>query len=286
MKVPPSNPWFLFLAAWALQLLAPPSTGQTFEVLQSWSDIGSTPNEGVVRGSDGNFYGTIPSGTKREPTSGIFRLEPSGRVTILRTFSIWRSLDGYQTNAGLVVGPDGAFYGINSMGGANNAGTAFRITENGEYTKVADFNNSVGANPEVTLTDGRDGFLYGVTKSDDKGHRGSIFRLSPSGGVKPVLQFPDGIPSKAASAIRLTLGPDGALYGIGAGKDSIIRVTTDGRLTNLHTFDRSEGSSLSAGLIRGTDGNLYGVASFGGLYQRWHVFPDNAGRLRHGPAFV
>ncbi|MEO8350910.1 MAG: choice-of-anchor tandem repeat GloVer-containing protein [Chthoniobacteraceae bacterium] len=290
MKVPPSRSPVLVVAACVFQLFTVAAFPQTFEVLHSWSDIGSTPNEGVVRGSDGNFYGTIPSGTKREPASGIFRLEPSGRVTILRTFSLWRSLDGYQTKAGLVVGPDGAFYGINSMGGANHAGTAFRITVNGQYSKVADFESLAGANPEVTMTDGQDGFLYGVTGPDQKGNRGSIFRVSPSGGVEIVLQFPYGIPSKAVSATRLTLGPDGALYGIGVGTTSIIRITfprpdrgprwkllwqhagrrrfnkgtiyritPDGSMTILHSFDGRDGLAPRSPLAKADDGLLFAL---------------------------
>ena len=84
---------------------------------------GALPEAGLVRGSDGNFYGTTYfGGTNGDGT--VFKITPSGTLTTLYSFS---GSDGAQPYAGLVQGSDGNFYGTTSSGGANNAGTVFRL---------------------------------------------------------------------------------------------------------------------------------------------------------------
>lgn len=71
-------------------------------------------------------------------------------------------------------------------------------------------------------------------------------------------------------AAGLTLGPDGALYGttLDGGTNgnfgTIFRITTDGALTTLASFDGTNGSYPQASLTLGNDGNFYGTASEGG----------------------
>src|SRR4051812_39672114 len=48
----------------------------------------------------------------------------------------------YLPNAGLVQGLDGAFYGTSETGGADNAGTVFRVTTNGLLTTLVSFNRT------------------------------------------------------------------------------------------------------------------------------------------------
>lgn len=67
---------------------------------------------------------------------------------------------------------------------------------------------------------------------------------------------------------QLVLATDGNLYGVsctGGAQDrgAVFRLTTDGTLTLLASFDYANGDCPSA-LMQHTDGNLYGVARFGG----------------------
>jgi uncharacterized repeat protein (TIGR03803 family) len=65
----------------------------------------------------------------------------------------------------------------------------------------------------------------------------------------------------------LTQGRNGALYGTTHGQGnygSIVKVTTAGLLAQLFSFDYTDGSNTLAGLTLASDGNFYGVATFGG----------------------
>ncbi len=87
------------------------------------------------------------------------------------------------------------------------------------------------------------------------------------------------------SSLSLVQGIDGNLYGttvsggslacIG-GCGTIFRITTSGALTSLYSFCAqagcADGINPYAGLIQGTDGNLYGTTSGGGQFRGGTVF--------------
>jgi uncharacterized repeat protein (TIGR03803 family) len=84
---------------------------------------GGFPN-GLVQGSDGNFYGTT-YGYGCE----VFQITPAGTLTVLWQFSsLSNFVDGGEPEAGLVQGSDGSFYGTTAFGGINDQGTIFKLT--------------------------------------------------------------------------------------------------------------------------------------------------------------
>lgn len=71
----------------------------------------------------------------------------------------------------------------------------------------------------------------------------------------------------------LIQGSDGNFYGttFQGGNDNsygvIFKITPKGKLTDLHDFNApgsGDGFSPVAGLVQGTDGNLYGTTQYGG----------------------
>jgi uncharacterized repeat protein (TIGR03803 family) len=76
----------------------------------------------------------------------------------------------------------------------------------------------------------------------------------------------------------LLQGSDGNLYGATAdggansciisgtdyGCGTLLKITSNGTLTTLHSFDWSDGGLPARGLVLATDGNFYGTASLGG----------------------
>ena len=68
----------------------------------------------------------------------------------------------------------------------------------------------------------------------------------------------------------LLQGSDDNFYGTTAGTldgsfgGMVFRMTPDGELTNLVTFNLSNGATPSGGLVQDSDGNLYGTTEWGG----------------------
>jgi uncharacterized repeat protein (TIGR03803 family) len=121
----------LFCAAMAI-----PSPGQTIETLASFDGTnGRNPfYVSLVQGTDGNFYGTTSNGGNNDRGT-VFMVSPRGMLTNLYSFCVHTDCaDGASPFGALLQSTDGSFYGTNLYGGANNAGTVFRITKRGTLT--------------------------------------------------------------------------------------------------------------------------------------------------------
>ena len=90
---------------------------------------GAGPYGGLVQGTDGNFYGTTEGGGAYGDFGAVFRITPGGKLTTLCSFS-GTDGNGAKPYAGLVQGTDGNFYGTTESGGADNAGTVFKLIPN------------------------------------------------------------------------------------------------------------------------------------------------------------
>jgi uncharacterized repeat protein (TIGR03803 family) len=98
--------------------------------------VGIYPN-GLVQGSDGNFFGTTEyDGSGRsfegEPEVGgngtVFEISTNGVFTTLYWFDTNNGTNGSNSQAGLVQGSDGSFYGTTEFGGTHGYGTVFKLT--------------------------------------------------------------------------------------------------------------------------------------------------------------
>jgi uncharacterized repeat protein (TIGR03803 family) len=77
-------------------------------------------------------------------------------------------------------------------------------------------------------------------------------------------------------------GTDGNLYGTttGGGADSdgtVFKITPDGMLTTLQSFDGTDGYPPVAGLLQGTDGDFYGTTVSGGAIGQGNIFKITPG---------
>ena len=97
-------------------------------VLHSFSGSdGATPLAGLIQASDGNLYGTTQVGGPYD-TGTVFRITTGGALTTLVGFAAAGGSDGGRPEAALTAGSGNTLYGVTGSGGANNAGTFFRVT--------------------------------------------------------------------------------------------------------------------------------------------------------------
>jgi uncharacterized repeat protein (TIGR03803 family) len=251
---------------------------------------GDSPYGGLVQGTDGNFYGTTTAGGANCVAIGgcgtVFKLTPlgccEGILTTLHSFCAQTNCtDGASPYAGLVQGTDGNFYGTTAGGSAN--GTIFKITSAGALTTLHTFDSTDGASPYAGLVQATNGILYGTTLSGGasancSGGCGTVFKITTGGTFTMLhsLDSTDGANPESA----LVQATNGDLYGTtsqgGTNKfGTIFKITPAGVFTSLSSFCAQthcpDGALPYAGLVQGTDGNLYGIT--------WSDGADGVGTL-------
>jgi len=165
------------------------ATNGTIKIIHNFTNSaldGSNPAGPLVQGKDGNLYGTTQhGGAALDDTGTVFKLTlPSLAFSTLFSFDPLNldatNVDGAFPFAGLLQGPDGNFYGSASNGGANTAGTLFKITTGGVFTKLFDFGSADanGALPYTTLMEHTNGVFYGLTSGGGTLSSGEFYSLT------------------------------------------------------------------------------------------------------------
>jgi len=252
--------------------------GGTLSVVLSFNGTnGSSPRAGLIFGTDGNMYGTTISGGPFSGIGTIFRCSTNGFITNL--YSAQVDTGGNGPLAGVVQDLDGTLYG--AMAGSwpyPSAGTLFRISTNGGYSRLVTFWGTNGASPLHDLIIGHDGALYGTTDGGGEFLGGTVYRLSQAGELTTLAAFhPAGGASPQTSLIQ---GTNGLLYGTTLyggtnGVGTVFGVTTNGALTLSISCSAAVGATPSSPLIAGPDGNLFGLASQGGAFGYGTVYRLN-----------
>ncbi len=239
-----------------------------FSFLHSFTNgtDGANPIAGLTQGADGNYYGAAYEGTAYS-AGAIFKMNSTGSFSPLYDFL--GGNDGGAPGANLIQGRDGRFYGTTYQFGTNGYGGVFAITTNGALTPLAAFASNDGANPVAPLVQGTNGVLYGVAFLGGAGDWGTFFSVNTNGGLTALYSFD--YTNGANPAGGLLQLKDGAFYGTAesggtnGGWGTVFRITADGSISTLHSFNYDDGAYPEAGLIRATDGNLYGTTSEGGV---------------------
>ncbi len=240
---------------------------------------GSLPYGGLLRASDGHFYGC----TSRGGALGygtVFRLTQEGVLTTLVDFSNnGTSNRGNSPRDRLVEGPDGALYGTTNSGGMGY-GTVFKVTTGGALTTLVEFTNPQnsgfrGYSPEAGLVLASDGNFYGTTYFGGYSGQGTLFRVTPAGVLTTLVDFTNNASvNKGGQPMgALAQGPDGSLYGTTSqggtlGYGTVFKTTLAGVLTTLVNFSgngtNDKGRSPVGNLALAADGSFYGLTALGG----------------------
>ena len=140
---------------------------------------------------------------------------------------------------------------------------------------LCSFNGTNGEFPQAALTLGRDGNFYGttdeggITNSTYPYGMGTVFKVTTNGALTTLVSFYY-YTNGACPQAGLTLGNDGNFYGTtswggGSGNyyGTVFKVTTNGVLTTLVSFNRTNGANPN-GLTLANDGNFYGTTEKSG----------------------
>lgn len=249
---------------------------------QTGCSDGEQPYGGLIQATDGNLYGTTYFGGAYSHGTA-FKITLSGALTTLHSFCADTGCtDGGYTQAGLIQGTDGNFYGTTINGGSHGTeyGTVFRLTPGGTLTTLYNFCDvglcEDGKQPQAGVIQASDGNFYGTTLAGGSLSDGTVFKLTPGGTLTTLHIFcsESGCTDGSQPYAGLVQGTDGNLFGTtysGGTSDScsggcgtIFQVTTGGTLTTVYGFTGSTGSEPFGGLIQDTDGSFYGTASAGG----------------------
>jgi len=179
----------------------------------------------------------------------------------------------------LTAGFDGCVYGVSWFGGDFGAGTVFRMTTGGTVTTLVSLSNAPGIFPAMGLIQATDGKLYGAAAPlfGPTNSQGTIFQVSTNGTEQLLANFYGTNGSSPSSP--LLQSADGFLYGTTAyggaytntsmgfsGYGTIFRLSTNGALTTLYSFDNTNGATPSGELVQDKDGTLFGTTFSGGPY--------------------
>jgi uncharacterized repeat protein (TIGR03803 family) len=169
-------------------------------------------------------------------------------------------------------------YGTTTFGGAQGDGTIFEASTSGEERTLHSFQgNPDGAFPWSTPVS-LNGKLYGTTYYGGEGF-GTVFETSAAGAERILFNFhgdADGAYPYGGVVTNETGNLFVATFGGGQyGKGAVVRLTTAGHATLLHSFGNfsssGDGTEPEAALTS-VDGALYGTTYEGGTYGHGTVY--------------
>ena len=245
---------------------------------------GASPYAPLTRDSTGNLYGTTNQGGESN-LGVVFELDTSGKETVLHSFR--GGADGANPYSGLLRSSSGTIYGTTYQGGTDNAGVVFEIGPSGHEKVLYTFTGGAdGGNPYAGVIADSAGNLYGTTYYGGTANAGVVYKLAPSGQETVLYSFSGGADGSNPRA-GLISDSDGNLYGTTVSGGAfgpywaggvVYKVSPAGQETVLYSFN-GQGFVPSvpfSGVIRDSDGNLYGTTSArnGAVYKL-----DTAGNL-------
>ncbi|MGB8169123.1 MAG: choice-of-anchor tandem repeat GloVer-containing protein, partial [Chthoniobacteraceae bacterium] len=247
---------------------------------------------GLVRGIDGNFYGTTASnGVYGKGT--VFKLTPAGTMTTLVEFTgNGPTNKGTSPYAALIQTNDGNLYGTTAAGGANDLGTIFKVTTDGVLTTLVELTGNgagnKGSSPDAALIQGIDGKFYGTTSKGGASDLGTVFAVTSGGALTTLVEFSGNLAGNKGAFPYTALIQDagGTFYGTtskGGVKNlgTVFSMTAGGALTTLVEFAddaaTKKGAYPEAPLTFGPDGSIYGTTATGGATGNGTLFKVTTG---------
>jgi uncharacterized repeat protein (TIGR03803 family) len=243
---------------------------------------GSEPLAGLIRGPQGNLYGTTYLGgdttCEKLGCGTVFELDQNGKEKLLYQFI--GTPDGFDPLGPVIRDAKGNLYGTTQNGGSVGLGTVFTVDKAGKETILYSFSGGTdGCGPHGGLIQDSAGNFYGTAEQGGMSGfcvgYGVVFKVDAAGGQTVLYRFQGGTDG-AYPVGQLLLDATGNLYGttvqggnggcsVGQGCGTVFKLDASGHETVLYRFTGgTDGQFPAAGLVRDKAGNLYGTTTFGG----------------------
>jgi uncharacterized repeat protein (TIGR03803 family) len=225
---------------------APAAKAQTLAVLHAFTshNDGAEPGAGMTMDRAGNLYGSTMFGGDWSCTAGegeppgcgvLFGMRKAGSGWLFNTIYIFPgNLWGYVfvASGGLSIGPNGSLYGITNGGGDFDDGTVFNAVPSPTAPRTALVSWNYNTLSQFTGNDGAAPTRLDSLQFDSSGN---IYGAATYGGP-------------ANDGVVYELTPSGSGW-------------TE---SDLYSFTGGSDGSHLRGITFGEDGNIYGVAAYGG----------------------
>jgi uncharacterized repeat protein (TIGR03803 family) len=244
-----------------------------------YADPGQNPYAGLMRGADGNFYGTT------ESYSTVFRITPSGVFSNLTTsFGMnGQTLDSLLAQGSGVYG--GNLYGVAGLKGFSaQGGAVLSVVTNGTQAGTfAAFGGSSGDKPFSGLVPWGSNSYVGTAAAGGAYGMGTLFFVTNAGAtLSPGISF-NGTNGAYPYAPPLVVGSNiygGTAAGGAYGQGVLFKYNVKNGTLATTSLAGTNGSGVYGQMILGKDGYIYGTTRFGGAYARGTVFRmDTNGNL-------
>jgi uncharacterized repeat protein (TIGR03803 family) len=248
---------------------------------------GGAPEAGLIADEEGNLYGTAAQGGYTGGRCGgvrsgcgvVFKLSKSGVENVLYAFRDGPDGDGPYHE--LVRDAAGNLYGTTTWGGVLGGicgtfgcGVAFKLDRSGHETVLHAFTGGAdGWLPNSALLLDAEGNVYGtaaqggIFTGQDCSSRGCgvIYKIDAAGKYSVLYSFTGGF--DGLLPWTLISDSNGNFYGCtieGAASDegTIFELSNSGELSVLYTFGTHSIDFGCGGLLRNSDGTLYGTTKY------------------------
>ena len=258
---------------------------------------GSNPFSGLVMDSQGNLYGTTPSGGAfGECSTGcgvVYEITPEGKELVLHSFY---GPDGIVPMSGLFLSTEGNLYGTTTSGGSFSGGTVFELSNSFGFVTLHAFDGQDGAEPYAGVVMDNASNIYGTTSfggntgvSGTRRNNGTTFEITQSGTEETLHRF-SGASDGAMPYGSLVWTSLGGLFGTTSSDGTyhcgtVFQIRSDGGKKILHEFTQtSDGCFPWAGVTLDAKGNIFGTTLYGGEYGFGTVFvitPSGKEKILH-----
>ncbi len=245
-----------------------------YDVIHDFDSTSATGGDypyGLAKASDGRIYGvTALVADVPDQFGAIYRLRSDGSTSIV-------TLTRHRASALIGARTGGALYYTVMLDDyvyePDGCGELHRLEPDGHTPILFKFSHDspLGCYLTPSLVEADDGSLIGSTQYEGGMGQGAIFRIALDGTGTLLHTYTGDSNHDPYHNLAVCLSQDGTVYAIG--QVAIYRIDSDGAAVEVARFDQTTvGFIPPAGLIRGTDGGLYGTTGLGGPYNFGSVF--------------